>query len=146
MFYFLIFTALKRRRQSYPSAVNMAAAKQNSKQEGKRQRKSETGLLLSPNDIAGTKCVSGNGWAVSLVARSRSYIHKFIDSHCHIDYLYGKLDILRETPFSTFQEQSAWMFPSNYEGCVAVFCNPNTFNADSEYCVHTCLIRCYYCC
>ncbi|CAG5133122.1 unnamed protein product [Candidula unifasciata] len=84
----------------------------------------------SPSDVAATKKRVQN-WAVSFAARSCNYSCKFIDTHCHIDYLYSRLEVPWETTFSKFREQHSAMFPCNYEGCVAVFCNPNTFNADN---------------
>ncbi|XP_062256596.1 putative deoxyribonuclease TATDN2 [Platichthys flesus] len=46
----------------------------------------------------------------------------FIDTHCHIDMLYGKLGF-RGT-FSSFRRLYQSSFPSEYRGCIADFCNP----------------------
>ena len=46
----------------------------------------------------------------------------FIDTHCHIDMLYGKLGF--RGPFSSFRRQYQSSFPSEYRGCIADFCNP----------------------
>ncbi|CAB1457333.1 unnamed protein product [Pleuronectes platessa] len=46
----------------------------------------------------------------------------FIDTHCHLDMLYGKLGF-RGT-FSSFRRLYQSSFPSEYRGCIADFCNP----------------------
>lgn len=72
-------------------------------------------------------------WAKQFVARSQRYQYTFVDCHCHIDFLYSRLDMKKPTSFATFREAHADLFPHNYEGCVAVFCNPHTFAAESEW-------------
>ncbi|XP_060924946.1 putative deoxyribonuclease TATDN2 [Limanda limanda] len=46
----------------------------------------------------------------------------FIDTHCHIDMLYGKLGF--RGPFSSFRRLYQSSFPSEYRGCIADFCHP----------------------
>ncbi|KAM9859382.1 putative deoxyribonuclease TATDN2 [Aulostomus maculatus] len=46
----------------------------------------------------------------------------FIDTHCHLDMLYGKLGF-RGT-FSSFRELYEDTFPSEFQGCITDFCNP----------------------
>ena len=46
----------------------------------------------------------------------------FIDTHCHLDMLYGKLGF-RGT-FQSFRSQYSRSFPANFRGCVSNFCNP----------------------
>lgn len=46
----------------------------------------------------------------------------FIDTHCHLDMLYGKLGF-RGT-FQSFRSQYSSSFPRDFRGCVANFCNP----------------------
>ncbi|XP_041946254.1 putative deoxyribonuclease TATDN2 isoform X1 [Alosa sapidissima] len=46
----------------------------------------------------------------------------FIDSHCHLDMLYGKLGF-RGT-FQNFRSRYSSSFPADFRGCVANFCNP----------------------
>ncbi|XP_033994535.1 putative deoxyribonuclease TATDN2 [Trematomus bernacchii] len=46
----------------------------------------------------------------------------FIDTHCHIDMLYGKLGF-RGT-FSSFRRHYQSSFPPEYRGCITNFCNP----------------------
>lgn len=46
----------------------------------------------------------------------------FIDTHCHIDMLYGKLGLSRT--FSSFRRLYNSSFPSEFQGCITNFCNP----------------------
>lgn len=48
----------------------------------------------------------------------------FIDTHCHLDMLYGKLGF-RGT-FSSFQGLFQSSFPPEFRGCITNFCNPGT--------------------
>ncbi|XP_034538104.1 putative deoxyribonuclease TATDN2 isoform X2 [Notolabrus celidotus] len=46
----------------------------------------------------------------------------FIDTHCHIDMLYGKLGFAGT--FSSFQRKYRSSFPQEFRGCITDFCNP----------------------
>lgn len=46
----------------------------------------------------------------------------FIDTHCHLDMLYGKLRF-RGT-FSDFRKGYQSSFPPHFRGCITNFCNP----------------------
>ncbi|KAM9362258.1 putative deoxyribonuclease TATDN2 [Symphorus nematophorus] len=46
----------------------------------------------------------------------------FIDTHCHLDMLYGKLGF--SGTFSSFRLLYRNSFPSAFRGCIANFCNP----------------------
>ncbi|XP_029135705.2 putative deoxyribonuclease TATDN2 isoform X1 [Labrus bergylta] len=46
----------------------------------------------------------------------------FIDTHCHIDMLYGKLGF--SGTFSRFRRLYHTSFPPEFKGCIANFCNP----------------------
>ena len=72
-------------------------------------------------------------WATELLTRSQSYRYSFIDSHCHLDFLYSRMGVPFNTQYNEFMERHAHSYPVNYEGCVAVFCNPRTFNLHSKY-------------
>ncbi|KAI8511171.1 putative deoxyribonuclease tatdn2 [Branchiostoma belcheri] len=50
----------------------------------------------------------------------------YVDSHCHIDYLFDRMSF-RES-FQAFMSKAN--FPSSFEGCVAVFCDPKSWVAD----------------
>ncbi|KAK5872346.1 hypothetical protein PBY51_013059 [Eleginops maclovinus] len=46
----------------------------------------------------------------------------FIDTHCHIDMLYGKLGF--HGTFDSFRRHYQSSFPPEYRGCITNFCNP----------------------
>ncbi|XP_044033045.1 putative deoxyribonuclease TATDN2 [Siniperca chuatsi] len=46
----------------------------------------------------------------------------FIDTHCHLDMLYGKLGFCGT--FSSFRRLYQSSFPPEFRGCIADFCNP----------------------
>lgn len=59
--------------------------------------------------------------------RSYSYHNSqvgFIDTHCHLDMLYGKLGF-RGT-FGSFRRLYKSSFPPEFRGCITNFCNPET--------------------
>ena len=62
-----------------------------------------------------------------MISRSKDYISKFVDSHCHIDLLYIRSGLHKTYCYNKFKEDHADSYPVNYEGCVAVFCDPKTF-------------------
>ncbi|XP_035675680.1 uncharacterized protein LOC118415293 isoform X1 [Branchiostoma floridae] len=50
----------------------------------------------------------------------------YVDSHCHIDYLFERMSF-RES-FQAFMSKAN--FPASFEGCVAVFCDPKSWVPD----------------
>ncbi|CAL8382275.1 unnamed protein product [Boreogadus saida] len=58
-------------------------------------------------------------WTSSAPARGHT---GFIDTHCHLDMLFGKAGY-RGT-FSRFREMNQSTFPAEFSGCIADFCNP----------------------
>ncbi|KAL1438668.1 hypothetical protein MTO96_047860 [Rhipicephalus appendiculatus] len=71
-------------------------------------------------------------WAVYL----RSSQVGLIDTHCHLEFLFRKIVMLvpednRESfayfRFAYFRNKHQAALPNNYEECVAVFCDPETF-------------------
>ncbi|XP_066285353.1 uncharacterized protein [Branchiostoma lanceolatum] len=50
----------------------------------------------------------------------------YVDTHCHIDYLFERMSF-RES-FQAFMSKAN--FPPNFEGCVAVFCDPKSWGPD----------------
>ncbi|XP_030634319.1 putative deoxyribonuclease TATDN2 [Chanos chanos] len=46
----------------------------------------------------------------------------FVDTHCHLDMLYGKLGF--RGSFRSFRREYASSFPAEFSGCVANFCHP----------------------
>ncbi|XP_062574788.1 putative deoxyribonuclease TATDN2 [Saccostrea cucullata] len=67
-------------------------------------------------------------WRSALLERCNVYGVGYIDSHCHIDFLFNRLDF--KGRWSDFRVQNMKTFPSSYLGCVAVFCNPNSFKQE----------------
>lgn len=53
----------------------------------------------------------------------------FIDTHCHLDMLYGKLGF--QGSFQRFQTKYASSFPVEFKGCIADFCNPRITQQDA---------------
>ncbi|XP_070559127.1 uncharacterized protein [Ptychodera flava] len=47
----------------------------------------------------------------------------FVDTHCHIDYMFTRLNY--KGTFTRFMQENH--FPENFNGCVAVFCDPDAF-------------------
>uniref|UniRef100_A0A3B1IVK2 TatD DNase domain containing 2 n=2 Tax=Astyanax mexicanus TaxID=7994 RepID=A0A3B1IVK2_ASTMX len=47
---------------------------------------------------------------------------EFLDTHCHLDMLYGKLGY--QGSFQNFRKEYASSFPVEFGGCIADFCNP----------------------
>ena len=53
----------------------------------------------------------------------------FIDSHCHIDYMF-----VRDRHFGSFHDYvSRNQYPRNFSGCVANFCDPIAWDTDRMY-------------
>uniref|UniRef100_T1J858 Uncharacterized protein n=1 Tax=Strigamia maritima TaxID=126957 RepID=T1J858_STRMM len=55
---------------------------------------------------------------------------KFIDTHCHLDFLFKQSNFKKNSHLA-FQELHKDSYPSCYEGCVAIFCDPTTFKENT---------------
>ncbi|XP_041744146.2 putative deoxyribonuclease TATDN2 isoform X1 [Coregonus clupeaformis] len=55
-------------------------------------------------------------------SQRRASQHGFVDTHCHLDMLWGKLGF-RGT-FARFRSLHQSSFPTDFHGCIADFCNP----------------------
>ncbi|XP_067120085.1 putative deoxyribonuclease TATDN2 [Centruroides vittatus] len=55
----------------------------------------------------------------------------FIDTHCHLDLIF-KRERFQGT-YEKYQLKNYETFPKNYEGCITVFCNPQSFAKKSEW-------------
>ncbi|XP_059184700.1 putative deoxyribonuclease TATDN2 [Centropristis striata] len=53
----------------------------------------------------------------------------FIDTHCHIDMLYGKLGFCGT--FNSFRRHYQSSFPPHFRGCITNFCNPGIMVKDA---------------
>ncbi|KAH7942629.1 hypothetical protein HPB51_028689 [Rhipicephalus microplus] len=65
------------------------------------------------------------------VAKQWPYSVGLVDTHCHLDFLFRKTG--HHGTFSEFRRKHQATFPLNYEGCVAVFCDPETFKKRSVW-------------
>ena len=86
---------------------------------------------LMNNNLEGSSSTSTPAsieWKKQFKTNSDSYGVKYIDSHCHLDFL------LQRQQFKGSWEQYRVIhqdtFPETYEGCVAVFCSPGSFRPD----------------
>ncbi|GFT00075.1 putative deoxyribonuclease TATDN2 [Nephila pilipes] len=50
----------------------------------------------------------------------------FIDSHCHLDFLFQRQGF--EGTYADYQKRHQNSFPKSYQGCIAIFCNPFSFS------------------
>jgi hypothetical protein len=69
-------------------------------------------------------------WKSAFLERCHSYGVEYLDSHCHIDFLFNRHDF--KGRWSDFKRQYMETFPPSYLGCVAVFCNPNSFKQEGK--------------
>ncbi|XP_077385534.1 putative deoxyribonuclease TATDN2 [Festucalex cinctus] len=53
----------------------------------------------------------------------------FIDTHCHLDMLFGKLRF--RGSFARFRSMYHSSFPTEFEGCIADFCNPRLMSKEA---------------
>ncbi|TRY55009.1 hypothetical protein DNTS_020750 [Danionella cerebrum] len=92
-----------------------------------KQRTSESNTFASKKLIVTdslTRRISAGSEPLWLPDLSQSNMDsgRFIDTHCHIDMLYGKLGF--KGTFQRFQSMYSSSFPLEYRGCIADFCNP----------------------
>lgn len=92
------------------------------------RRLSDTGLYLKqPRDPF--PCGNAHKARLSLGAEPRWDSYPcvgtdvgFIDTHCHLDMLYGKLRF--SGTFADFRRRYQSSFPPHFRGCITNFCNP----------------------
>ncbi|GIY45188.1 putative deoxyribonuclease TATDN2 [Caerostris darwini] len=65
---------------------------------------------------------------VLLTMKSKS---GFIDSHCHLDFLFAREKF--SGTYSDYKLKHKRTYPDSYQGCVAVFCKPLTFSKRSDW-------------
>ncbi|KAM9483242.1 putative deoxyribonuclease TATDN2 [Clarias gariepinus] len=53
----------------------------------------------------------------------------FIDTHCHLDMLFGKLGF--HGSFQSFREKFSSSFPAEFRGCITDFCNPKVMEKEA---------------
>ena len=57
--------------------------------------------------------------------RKRSHFPPFIDTHCHLDYVFDRYH--HHGTFSDFTNRLT--YPTNFEGCISTFCDPAAFSS-----------------
>ncbi|KAK6177327.1 hypothetical protein SNE40_015450 [Patella caerulea] len=75
--------------------------------------RSDNGVMTSAN------------WKFRLNQRCQYYKSTFIDTHCHLDFLFDRLNY--NGSYKDFKEKYSDSFPQNFEGCISIFCNPKSF-------------------
>ena len=70
-------------------------------------------------------------WKVRFLNKCRSYKGSYIDSHCHLDFLFNRSGF--GGTWTKFKKNNADTMPYNFEGCVAVFCHPSSFRQDGKF-------------
>lgn len=79
-------------------------------------------MLLVEDGATRRMSVGSEPLWLSDLSYSRADSAGFIDTHCHLDMLYGKLGF--RGSFKKFQSEYASTFPMEFRGCIADFCNP----------------------
>lgn len=79
-------------------------------------------MLLADDSATRRMSVGSEPLWLSDLTCSKADSAGFIDTHCHLDMLYGKLGF--HGSFQRFQNMYASSFPMEFRGCIADFCNP----------------------
>ena len=58
---------------------------------------------------------------------------KFVDSHCHIDFLLKRHNMRKDSKWSEYNRRHFAYVPESFEGLVAVFCEPYAFREFQTY-------------
>ena len=69
-------------------------------------------------------------WSMQFKTRYELVKSQFIDSHCHLDFLFRRSNF--NGSFDKYRRKFQNTFPSSFAGCVTVFCNPKTWTYESE--------------
>lgn len=95
-------------------------------------------LAFQYQQIFGSVESSPKCWKENYKQKCSEAGHKFLDTHCHIDMMLNEhLDRIYGN-FQEYREANADSFPNEFGGCVAIFCNPLTFNPRGKF------IYCYF--
>ncbi|XP_067230572.1 putative deoxyribonuclease TATDN2 [Chanodichthys erythropterus] len=79
-------------------------------------------MLLADDSATRRMSVGSEPLWLSDLTYSKADSAGFIDTHCHLDMLYGKLGF--QGSFQRFRSMYASSFPMEFRGCIADFCNP----------------------
>nr|CAB3262576.1 uncharacterized protein LOC100180529 [Phallusia mammillata] len=55
----------------------------------------------------------------------------FVDTHCHIDFLFKKLPYAKS--YDDYIDESFFRFPKNFEGCIADWCQPSLYKTAQPF-------------
>lgn len=86
--------------------------------------------LYSPSETDSEKTSYRNDWKKNFKA-FHDFGVKYIDTHCHLDFLFNREKF--KGTFQAYMDKHSETFPDLFEGCVAVFCNPSSFNPNSKF-------------
>ncbi|XP_060067541.1 uncharacterized protein LOC132547757 [Ylistrum balloti] len=67
-------------------------------------------------------------WKVNFKEKCRTYCGTFVDSHCHLDFLFNRQGF--KGTWSKYKIVHEATMPHSFEGCVAVFCHPGSFRQE----------------
>ena len=70
-------------------------------------------------------------WKTWFLRRYGNLTTPYIDTHCHLDFLFQRSGFKGGT-FHKFCEENMDTFPAAFGGCVAIFCNPLTFQSGEQ--------------
>jgi len=126
------------------SSHSAPAATSQSKHGRNRYKKPSLVLYRPDVDESGDKDSSSEvNWSQKFKARYEAIMTPYIDSHCHLDFLFKRSGF--SGSFAKYRRCNANTYPSCFSGCIAVFCNPKMWSYQSEgkkdtFLFHFCLI------
>jgi len=69
-------------------------------------------------------------WSQQFKSRYEAVITPYYDSHCHLDFLFRRSAF--RGSFAEYRQHFSNTFPSNFGGCIAVFCSPRLWAYESQ--------------
>jgi len=94
----------------------------------KKKKRQSLNLFRPDRDDENSESVTD--WSEQFKTRYESVITPFYDSHCHLDFLFRRSAF--RGSFANYRQSFANTFPSNFAGCVSVFCNPKSWAYESQ--------------
>ncbi|XP_033746086.1 uncharacterized protein LOC117331467 [Pecten maximus] len=87
-----------------------------------------TRLLGQNTDSESNSSFTLVDWKVNFKEKCKSYCGTFVDSHCHLDFLFNRQGF--KGTWSKYKILHEATMPHSFEGCVAVFCHPGSFRQE----------------
>ena len=78
----------------------------------------------------GSSLAKSFDWKSAFLNKCWALKNNFIDSHCHLDFLFDRLPF--DGSFQKYYRNNLDSFPCNFAGCVAVFCDPKSFTFEGR--------------